>query len=110
MGALLFWFVGSSQKNFPTITKKKFIVVEIFFIFFNLEFKVFYVLHFLRFNFHCQSTMNVNNQSVCMNGVTKDGEGSFLSIIDYGIGIGEAQGVGSGDGGLGFKASPSVKC
>jgi len=31
-----------------------------------------------------------------------------LSIIDYGIG--EVQGVGGGDGGLGFKASLSVRC
>lgn len=54
--------------------------------------------------------MTVNNQNVCINGVTKDGEGSLLSIVDYGIGISEVQGVESGDGGLGFKASFSVKC
>ncbi len=71
---------------------------------------MFCVLHLLRFSFHCQSTMNVDNQNVCMNGMTNDGEGSLLSIIDYGIGIGEVQGVGSGDGGLGFKASPNVRC
>ncbi len=42
-----------------------------------------------------------------MNGVTKDGEGFLLFVIDYGVGIGEAQGVGSGDAGLGFEASPT---
>ncbi len=54
-----------------------------------------------------------------MNGVREDGElgeGYPLSMFDYGVGIGEAQGfksggggggVGSGDGGHGFEASPS---
>jgi hypothetical protein len=110
MGALLFWFVGSSQKNFPIITNELFHCCRIFFsFFFNLKFKVFCVLHFLRFSFHYQSIMNVNSQNVYMNGVRKYGEGFLLSIADYGIGIGEVQGVGSGDGGLGFKASLSVK-
>jgi hypothetical protein len=98
-------------KEFPHYYKRAFSLLQnFFFIFFNLEFKVFCVLHFSRFSFHCQSTMNVNSQNVCMNGVTKDGEGSLLSITNYGIGINEVQGVGSGDGGLGLKASPSVRC
>ncbi len=54
--------------------------------------------------------MNANSQNVFMNGVTKDGEGFLLFITDYGISIGEVQGVGSGEGGLGSKASPSDKC
>ncbi len=71
---------------------------------------MFCVLHFLKFSFHCQSTMNANSQNVFMNGVIKDGEGFLLFITDYGISIGEVQGVGSGEGGLGSKASPSDKC
>jgi len=47
--------------------------------------------------------MNANSQNVFMNGVTKDGEGFLLFITDYGIGIGEVQGVGSGEGGLDLK-------
>jgi hypothetical protein len=46
--------------------------------------------------------MIVNSQNVFMNGVKEDGElwERFLSFLsDYGVGIGEAQGFGSGDGG-----------
>ncbi len=39
--------------------------------------------------------------------MTKDGEDFLLFVIDYGVGIGEAQGVGNGDGGLGFEANPT---
>jgi hypothetical protein len=51
-----------------------------------------------------------------MNGVREDGEreGFLLFVFDYGVSISEAQGfgssgggVGSGDSGHGFEASPS---
>jgi hypothetical protein len=53
--------------------------------------------------------MTVNSQDVFMNGVRKDGERErfLLSMFDYGVSIGEAQGFGSGDGGHGFEANPS---
>jgi hypothetical protein len=38
-----------------------------------------------------------------MNGVMEDGEGFLLFVINYGVGISESQGVGSGDGGLDLK-------
>jgi hypothetical protein len=38
-----------------------------------------------------------------MNGVMKDGEGFLLFVTNYGVGIGESQGVGSGDGGFELK-------
>jgi hypothetical protein len=37
--------------------------------------------------------------NVFMNGVTKDGEGFPLSIVDYGVNISENK-VGSGGGGV----------
>jgi hypothetical protein len=55
---------------------------------------VFCALHFLGFNFHRQSTMNVDIEFLFMNGMTKDGEGFFKFVIDYGVGIGEARGLG----------------
>jgi hypothetical protein len=41
--------------------------------FFQFRLKVFFVSHFLKFSFHCQSTMNVDSQNVCMNGVKRWG-------------------------------------
>jgi hypothetical protein len=35
------------------------------------------------------------------------GRDFFKFVIDYGVDVGEAQGVRSGDGGLGFEASPT---
>jgi hypothetical protein len=38
-----------------------------------------------------------------MNGMMEDGEELFLFITNYGVGIGESEGVGSGDSGLDLK-------
>jgi hypothetical protein len=38
-----------------------------------------------------------------MNGMMEDGEWFPLFVTNYGVGIGESQGVGSGDGGLDLK-------
>jgi hypothetical protein len=66
-------------------------------------------LHFVRFSFYFCSMMTTNNQDVFMNGMREDGEGDGfpLSVFDYGVGIGEAQGFGSVHGGHGSEADPS---
>jgi hypothetical protein len=64
-------------------------------------------MHFVGFCFHSCFMMTVDNQDLFMNGVREDGEGEGfpLFVSNYGVGIGEAQGFGNGDGGQGFEAS-----
>jgi hypothetical protein len=66
-------------------------------------------LHFVGFYFYFCSMMITNNQDMFMNGMREDGEGDGfpLSVFDYGVDIGEAQGFGSGHGGHGFETNPS---
>ncbi len=73
---LICWFI---KKEFPTITNKLFHSCKKkknHFLKFRL--KVFFVLQFLKFSFHCQSTMNVDSQNVCMNGVKRWGGICFV--------------------------------
>jgi len=53
--------------------------------------------------------MIADSQNVFMNGMKEDGEGEgfLLSMYDYGVGIGEVQGFGNGDGGHGSKLGPN---
>jgi hypothetical protein len=53
--------------------------------------------------------MIADSQNVFMYGMREDGEGEgfLLSMYDYGVGIGEAQGFWSGDGGHGSRVGPN---
>ncbi len=54
-----------------------------------------FILHFIRFSFHSYFIMTINSRDVFMNGMKEDGElgeGCPLSMFNYGVGIGEAQG------------------
>ncbi len=50
-------------------------------------------------NFRINNQWCLMDANVFMNGVTKDGEGFPLSIVDYGVNISENK-VGSGGGGV----------
>jgi hypothetical protein len=55
-----------------------------------------FTLYSIGFCFHSCSIMIADSQNVFMNGMKEDGEreGFPLSMYDYGVGIGEAQGLG----------------
>ncbi len=57
-----------------------------------------FILHFVRFSFHHQFTMNANSWNIFMNEMTKDEEGFPSFLANYVVSIGE-NGVGSSDGG-----------
>jgi len=78
------WGLLVHHKRASSLLQKNFYSL---FTFFNLGFKVFCILHFLAFSFHCQSTMNVSSEDLFMNGMIEDGEGFLISVTNYGVSI-----------------------
>ncbi len=57
--ALLFWFVGLSQKNLFTIVEKFIVAKKLKILFFNSSFKMFCALQFIRFSLQWKQTIEI---------------------------------------------------